>query len=84
VGIVGAAVGAIAFIPTGYEYRDGPPGCGSCGTFNTTVLAGIHRVDSFPRVIVQGAVAGFILGLIFATLVFWVQRRHDRRLAARA
>ena len=65
---IGAAIGAVAFLPVGYEVRDGPPDCTACGEF-ALVLMGAHfrRPYNGPLMAAIGAV---VLGTVFG-LAAW-------------
>jgi hypothetical protein len=65
---IGAAIGALAFMPVGYEIRDGPPDCTTCGEF-ALVLMGAHfrRPYNGPLMAAIGAV---VLGTLFG-LAAW-------------
>ncbi len=65
---IGAAIGAVAFLPVGNEVRDGPADCTTCGEF-TLVLMGAHfrRPYNGPLMAAIGAV---VLAILFG-LAAW-------------
>jgi hypothetical protein len=65
---IGAAIGAAAFVPVGYEVRDGGPDCTTCGEF-TVVLIGAHFRQPYNGLLMATAGA-LVLGSLFA-LVAW-------------
>ena len=71
-GAIGAAIGAAAFIPVGYEVRDGGADCTSCGEF-TVVLMGAHFRQPYngPLVAAAGAI---VLGALFAFVAWGLVR----------
>jgi hypothetical protein len=69
---IGAAIGAVAFLPVGYEIRDGPADCKTCGEF-TLVLMGAHfrRPYNGPLMALIGALA---LGAVFGLATWGLTR----------
>jgi hypothetical protein len=65
---IGAAIGAVAFLPVGYEIRDGGPDCKTCGEF-ALVLIGAHFRQPYDGVL-MAAIGALVLGAVFA-LVAW-------------
>jgi hypothetical protein len=73
--LVGALVGAVAFLPVGYVVKDGPPGCQSCGEYITVLMGASFRVPyNGPFAASVGAA---VLGVVFA-LVAWGFLRRTR------
>jgi hypothetical protein len=69
---IGAAIGAVAFLPVGYEVRDGGPDCTTCGEF-TKVLMGARFRQPYngPLMAVIGALA---LGAVFGLAAWGLSR----------
>ena len=61
---IGAAIGAVAFLPVGYEIRDGTPDCTTCGEF-TVVLVGAHFRQPYNGLL-MAAIGALVLGSVFA------------------
>jgi hypothetical protein len=60
---IGAAIGAVAFLPVGYEVRDGTPDCTTCGAF-TVVLMGAHFRQPYNGPL-MAAIGAVVLGTVF-------------------
>ena len=69
---IGAAIGAVAFLPVGYEIRDGTPDCTTCGEY-TLVLMGAHFRQPYngPLMALVGAL---VLGTVFGLAAWGLTR----------
>lgn len=69
---IGAAIGAVAFMPVGYEVRDGPRDCTTCGEF-TLVLMGAHFREPYIGPL-MAAIGAVVLATVFALAAWGLSR----------
>ena len=68
----GAIIGALAFMPVGTKFMDGPADCRSCGTYITVLMGASFRTPyNGPR---TAAIAAVVLGCIFALAAWGLTR----------
>jgi len=69
---IGAAIGAVAFLPVGYEIRDGGPGCTTCGEFSK-VLMGARFRQPYNGLLMAG-ISAVVLGAVFGLAAWGLSR----------
>jgi hypothetical protein len=69
---IGAAIGAVAFMPVGYEIRDGGPDCTACGEF-TKVLMGARFRQPYNGLLAAG-ISAVVLGAVFGLTAWGLSR----------
>jgi hypothetical protein len=69
---IGAAIGAVAFLPVAYEVRDGGPDCRTCGEF-TVVLIGAHFRQPYNG-FVMAAIGALVLATVFGLAAWGLTR----------
>jgi hypothetical protein len=69
---IGAAIGAVAFLPVGYEIRDGTPDCTTCGEY-TLVLMGAHFRQPYNGLL-MAAIGALVLGALFGLAAWGLTR----------
>jgi hypothetical protein len=69
---IGAAIGAVAFLPVGYEIRDGTPDCTTCGEY-ALVLMGAHFRQPYNGPL-MAAIGALLLGTVFGLAAWGLTR----------
>ena len=69
---IGVAIGAVAFMPVGYEIRDGGPDCTTCGEF-TEVLMGAHFRQPYNGPL-MAFISALVLGALFGLAAWGLSR----------
>jgi hypothetical protein len=75
--IVGAILGALAFLPIGGYDLDGPPGCEACGSYISVLIGMDFRVPwNGPR---TAAISALVCATVFAAATIGVLLIRERR-----
>lgn len=75
--IVGAFLGALAFLPVGGYVADGPPRCESCGAYVSVLIGSNFRVPwNGPR---TAAISALVCATAFAATTVGVLAIRERR-----
>jgi len=69
---IGAAIGAVAFLPVGYEVRDGGRDCTTCGEF-TKVLMGARFRQPYNSPL-MALIGALVLGAVFGFAAWGLSR----------
>jgi hypothetical protein len=76
---IGAAIGAVVFLPVGYVELDGPPDCPTCTAELRTVLMGAHFPTPYNAPL-MAALGAFVLGTVFALAAWGLTRIFSDQL----
>jgi hypothetical protein len=74
--LVGAILGALAFVPVGTRFLDGPPDCESCGTYITVLIGASFRVPYNGPL--TAAIGAAVLGTVFGLSAWGLVNRGKR------
>jgi hypothetical protein len=80
--LIGAGLGAIAFVPAAYSIVDGERDCGYCGSY-VIVMARITFREPYNAARAS-MIAAVVVGSVFALATWGLLRLMDRRRGRRA